>query len=228
MNHLPLNRLLRIGLLYLCVHSDAFAQGGFLGIGGSEQTPSLTLAPAKIAVDVPTPVQGNNLALLLAQAGSGNSLSALKEEAAQKFSAQLRRELHSALEKFFADEEVPLAQQGGQLLLHSAVDISISKQLRDLKNAEKYELERGTLELSGDFHYRLESAAGANLRERRIDIADLRVREKYQVKTPHGGGEAEDSTDQAIEAALVEMVRRLVDRIEDQLEAEQLRELAAL
>ncbi|MFC6633788.1 hypothetical protein [Microbulbifer taiwanensis] len=221
-------RLIQIGLLFLCFNSSASAQGGFLGIGGDEQTPSLTLAPAQIAVDVPTPVHGNNLALLLAQAGSGNSLSALKEKAAQKFSDQLRRELHRRLEEFFADEEVPLLREGGLLTLHSFVDITVSKQLSDLKNSDRYELERGSLGLAGEFRYQLQNAAGQPLRERRIDIGELRVRENYRVKTPHDGGEVEDSTDEAITEALAEVVKRLQDRIEDQLEADTLRELAAL
>lgn len=223
-----MNRLMQIGLMLLCVNSAALAQDGFFGIGGDKHTPSVTLAPAEIAVDVPTPVQGNNLALLLAQAGSGNGLSALKEEAAQKFSMRLQRELHTRLEEFFADEEVPLVRQDGMLTLYSYVDASVSKQLSDLKNSGKYELERGTVTLSGDFHYQLQNAAGSTVREQRVDIAELRVKEKYRVKTPLGGGEVEDTTDAAIEEALVEMVERILDRIEDELEPEQLRALAAL
>lgn len=228
MHYPPLNRLMQVGLLTLCVNSAALAQGGFLGIGGDKQIPSVTLAPAEVAVDVPTPVQGNNLALLLAQAGSGNGLSALKEEAGRQFSIRLQRELHGQLEELLADEGVPLVQQNGQLTLYSFFDVSVSKQLSDLKNSGKYELERGTLTLSGDFHYRLQNAAGTTAHEQRIDIAELRVKEKYRVKTPLGGGEVDDTTDAAIEEALVEMVERVLDRIEDELEPEQLRALAAL
>lgn len=227
-HNLYVRRLIQVGLLFLCLNSSALAQGGFLGFGGDEKPPSLTLAPAEIAVDVPTPVQGNDLALLLAQAGSGNSLSALKEEAARKFSAHLQREWHDRLQEFFVDEGVPLVQRDGFLTLHSFLDISVSKQLTDLKSSGSFEVERGTLELSGDFHYQLKNPAGAVLQDQRLDIADLRVREKYQVKTSLAGGGIEDSTDVAIERALAEMVQRLLDRIEDQLEADQLRELAAL
>ncbi|SHF29411.1 hypothetical protein SAMN04487965_1858 [Microbulbifer donghaiensis] len=227
MHYLSFFRPAQIGLLLLCINSAAIAQSGFFGAGDDEYIPSLTLVPAEIAVDVPTPVQGNNLALLLAQADGGNSLSALKEQAAQKFSTRLQREYHSQLEEFFADEEVPLVQQNGMLSLRTSISLSVSKQLNDLKDSGKYELERGTLELSGDFHYRLQNAAGSTLSEQRIDIGSLRITEKYRVKTPHDGGEVEDTTNAAIEEALVEMVKRLLDRAEDQLEADQLQALAA-
>ena len=215
-------------LLSLGLHSAATAQEGFLGFGDGKDAPSVTLATTEITMDVPTPVQGNDLALLLAQASGSGGLSELKQQSAQKFSNYLRQELTTALEDFFADEKVPLVKQGGFLSLFNFAHVSISKQLNDLKNASNYELERGTLKLSGDFHYRLENLAGSSLREQRIDLADLRVRENYKVKTPHGEGEAEDTTDAAIEDALSEMVERIIDRIEDQLEADELRRLAAL
>ena len=199
-----------------------------LTFGDDAQTPSLTLAPAEVALDVPMPAQGNDLARLLAQSGSGNSLSKLKEESERKFSLQLQSEVYNQLRKYFADEEVPLVHSDGYLTLRSFFDISASKQLNELKNSGDVEIERGTLELSGDFHYQLLDSRGRALRERRIDIADLRVHEKYRIKTPHDGSNGEDTTEVAMAEALSEMVERLLDRIEDDLEADELRELATL
>lgn len=226
MNKLSIRSRLASGLLLLVVSCGVSAQGGFLGIGGDTATPSLALVPAEIALNMPTPVQGDDLAKLLAQAGSGNSLSALKEKAARKFTARLQRELYVELQAFFTDEEVPVVQQEGYLTLHNFLDISVGKKLNDLKNIGDRQVERGFLELSGDYHYRLDSQAGQPLRERRIDIAELGVREEYRVS--RSGGKTEDNTDAAIEEALTEMVERLLDRIEDDLEADELRELAAL
>lgn len=228
MNNHKLRGLALCGLLSFGLHNPVTAQEGFLGFGGSQDTPSISLAATQITMDVPTPVQGNDLAFLLAQAGGGGGLTELKQQAAQKFSAFLREELHRALRDYFADEKVPLVEQGGYLTLHNFAKVSVSKQLNDLKTSSNYELERGTLKLSGEFHYRLDNLAGNTLREQRIDLADLRVRESYKVKTPHGDGELEDTTDAAIEEALAEMVERIIDRIEDQLEADELRQLAAI
>lgn len=226
MNKLSIPSRLASGLLFLIFSCSVSAEGGFLGFGGDEaETPSLTLVPAEIALDVPTPVQGEDLALLLAQAGSDNGLSAMKEKAARKFTARLQRELYVQLQAFFTDEEVPIVQQDGYLTLHNFLDISVGKKLNALKNTGGRQLERGTVELGGDYHYRLENPAGKPLREGRIDIAELRVREKYRVS--RSDGEVEDNTDAAIDEALAEMVERLLDRIEDDLEADELRALAA-
>ena len=228
MNKHTLRGLALCGLLSFGLQNPVAAQEGFLGFGGSKDTPSVTLATTEITMDVPTPVQGNDLALLLAQASGSGGLSELKQQSAQKFSNYLRQELTTALGDFFADEDVPVVKQGGFLNLFNFAHVSISKQLNDLKSSGDYELERGTLKLSGEFRYRLDNLAGTSLREQRIDLADLRVRENYKVKTPHGDGEIEDTTDAAIEEALAEMVERIIDRIEDQLEADELRRLAAI
>ncbi|AMX03879.1 hypothetical protein A3224_15940 [Microbulbifer thermotolerans] len=226
-NTLPLRRLLQAGLLFLGLNSGAQAQG-FFGFGGDEQTPSLTLAPAQVAVDIPTPVQGNNLAVLLAQAGSDNSLSALKEAAARKFSDLLERKWRDRLQAFFADEEVPLVQRDGFLTMQSYLNVIVSKQLTDLKPSGDREVEWGLLELSGDFHYQLKNTSGELLHEELLKIADLRVQEKYRIETRRDGSKIEDTTDAAIERALEELVDRLQDRIEDNIEADQLREWASL
>lgn len=226
MHPFPRYRSLAASLLFLFAHCTAAAEGGFLGFGGNEHTPSLTLKPAEIALDAPTSIQGNDLALLLAQAGKGNSLTAMKEKASRKFSAELQRILYTQLQEFFDDEEVPLVQEGGFLTLRNYLDISIGKQLNNLKQDGNTEVEQGTIELSGDFHYRLDNPAGTPLREQHIDIGDLRVREKYRVKRGRDGN-VDDTTDAAINRALTNLVKRLIDRVEDNLEADALRELAA-
>lgn len=226
MNIRRIRSRLAAGLLFLIASCGASAEGGFLGFGDDGETPSLALVPAEIALDVPTPVQGDDLDLLLAQAGSGHGLSALKEKAAREFTAHLQRELYVQLQAFFTDEEVPVVQQEGYLTLHNFLDISAGKKLNDLKNSGGHQVERGILELAGDYHYRLENSAGEPLRERRIDIAELGVKKRYRVS--RSGGEVEDTTGEAIEMALTEMVERLLDRIEDDLEADELRELARL
>lgn len=201
------------------------AQDGFFSDDG--QTPSVTLASGEIRLDVPTPVSGNDLALLLAQASSGG-LSQLKNEAAARFSTHLRQAMAERLRELLTDEDVPLVQQGGFLTLHTQFDAGISKQLTDLKNSDRYETERGTLLVSGEFRYWLSSVSGQTLREKRIDLGDLRLENRYRVRTNHRSGEIEDSTDEAIEEMLEEMADQLLDRIEDQLEADELRQLARL
>lgn len=204
---------------------SASAQQGFFGDDG--QAPSVTLNAGNIRLDVPTPVSGNDLALLLAQANNGG-LSQLKSQAAARFSGHLQQALDALLREHFEDEEVPLVQQGGFLTLRSQVEATISKQLTDLNNSDRYETERGTLKVSGEFRYQLVSLNGQMLREKRIDLGDLRLEQRYRVRTAHRSGETEDSTDEAIEEMLEEMAEQLLDRIEDQLEADELQKLAQL
>jgi hypothetical protein len=219
-----INRSLALaGLLAFSCASHALQ--GFFGSGESD-APSLSIASTEIAMDVPVPMQGENLALLLAQAGQGGGLSELKESSVRKFSDYLRGELDTQLREHFDDEAVPLVEQKGFFTLRNFLDITVSKQLTDLRNASSYELERGTVELSGDFHYRLENVAGEAVREQRVDIAELRVREKYRVKTATDDAKSEDNTDEAIERALAQLVKRLLNRIEDNLEADELRKMA--
>lgn len=228
-NHQSICRQIMAGLLLLYINSAAHALDGFLGMGGeAEETPSLTLTPAEITLHAPTPVQANALALLLAQADGGNSLSERKEKAEQKFAAYLNQVLEAGLQEYFADEEVPLVPQEGALRLHNYLDVSVGKQMTDLKSYDDYELERGILKVAGSFHYRLEDSSGKPLREQRINIADLKVQGKYRLKTSHINTESEDTTDAGIERALSEMVGRLLHRIEDDLEADELRKMAAL
>lgn len=195
-------------------------------VQSQEQKPSLSISPPEIALDIPMPVQGGDLALLLAQASQGNSLSQLKEAAVLRYKQHLERELTQQLREFFTDEEIPLVEQRGLLSLRNTLDLTVVKHFNDLQSKGDYELERGTVELSGSFRYRLEHFSGSAVREQQVDIADLKIREKYRVLTPKDGGETENTTGQAIERALSEMVEELLERIEDDLEADELQSFA--
>ncbi|MBB3061617.1 hypothetical protein [Microbulbifer rhizosphaerae] len=194
--------------------------------GGDAAPPSLTLAPAEIAIELPAPIH-RDLELLLSGTGGGKSLAELESRAVRKFSTLLRKELDTELRKHFEGEGVPLVQEGGLLTLRNFLDIAVSRQLHEMETTADYELERGVLTLSGTFHYRLENNSGEALRERRLDIAELQVQEKYLVKAPLGGGEAENSSDQATEQALTKLVGLLLERVEDDLEADELRDMTA-
>lgn len=210
-------------LIALLLTTPCWAQGLF---GGSDSpAPHLTLAQMEIAAEIPTPLQGNDFDALLAQATSDKGLSATRDKAIQAFSDQLRRKLDRALREFFADEEVPLITDNSSLTLYNSVDISVVKQLSGLKNSGDYEVERGNLSASGDYHFRLNAPSGRVLAEKRLDIADLRLKGKYQIKTPLGSGEAEDNTQAELDKMVDNLVKRIIDRIEDDLEADSLREL---
>lgn len=199
------------------------AQGLF---GGDEKPlPQITLAYTEIAADIPTPLQGNDMETLLAQATSGQGLTAARDAATRAFSAQLREKLDAALREFFTEEQVPLGTSNSSLTLHNSIDISVVKQLSGLKNSGDFELERGNLSASGDYHFRLQDPNGQVLKEKRIDIADLRIKGNYQIKTYTNGQDAEDSTSAELEKLLDTLVTRIVDRIEDDLEADSLRDI---
>lgn len=203
---------------------SATAQDGFPGLADG-QSPSLSIAPAEILLDVPMPVNSANLALLLAQAGEGGSLTSMKDAALHKYRQHLQNELRSRLREFFAGEEVPLVDREGLLSLHSALDLTVVKHFSDLQSGEEYDLERGTVELSGSFRYQLRSFTQRPLREQSLDIAKFRIREKYRVRSPKNGDTAEDNTEEAIKLALSQMVEEILEEIEDDLEADELRDL---
>jgi hypothetical protein len=194
--------------------------------GDDEQNPSLSIPPAEIALNIPVPVQGGDLALLLAQASQGNSLSQLKEAAVLRYKQHLERELTQQLREFFTDEEIPLVEQRGLLTLRNTLDITVVKHFSSLQSKSDHELEKGTVELSGEYRYRLEHISGSAVREQQVNISELKIREKYRVETPKDGGEIKNSTDQAIERALSELVEQLLERIEDDLEADELQSFA--
>ncbi|WP_323846202.1 hypothetical protein [Microbulbifer magnicolonia] len=211
------------GLLLLSTTSATQAQ--FLGFGGDRQNPSLNITPAEIAIDVPMPVSSANLALLLAQAGEGGDLSGIKEAALRKYRLHLAIALNARLREFFADEEIPLAEQGGLLSLHNRLEIKAVKHFNDLQSLEGVELERGTVELGGKFYYRLSGFNGRTLRERSLDIAEWKISEKYQVKSAGNGSTVEDTTEESIKLALSAVVEKILDEVEDELDAGELRDL---
>ncbi|WP_377518833.1 hypothetical protein [Microbulbifer taiwanensis] len=213
------------GLLLFSTGSIVHAQGGFLGIGGDEQNPSLHITPTEIQLDVPMPVNSANLALLLAQAGEGGGLSAMKEAALSKYRQHLEQALGAQLREFFIEEEIPLVDTEGLLTLQNRLEITVVKHFSDLRAGDTYDLERGTIELSGNFHYQIRSLADRALRERSLDITELKIREKYLVKSPKNGDSAEDTTEDAIKLALSKMVEEVLEEIEDDLEAGELRDL---
>ncbi|QKX16752.1 hypothetical protein [Microbulbifer sp. YPW1] len=213
-----------VAAIALLLGSPAWGQG-FFG-GGDEPTPHITIAHTKVAAEIPTPLQGNDFDALLAQATSGEGLSDVREKAIGVFSEQLRFKLDSALREFFADEEVALITDNNSLTLHNSIDISVVKQLSGLKNRGDFEVEKGNLSASGDYHFSLNTPSGLVLKQKRLDIADLNLKGKYEIKTPLGSGEAEDNTEEQLQKMVDVLVARIIDRIEDDLEADSLRELA--
>ncbi|QIL90800.1 hypothetical protein GNX18_14240 [Microbulbifer sp. SH-1] len=199
---------------------------GLFGSSDEPPLPQITLARTQVAAEIPTPLQGNDMQALLAQAASGEGLAAARDAATRAFSEQLRSKLEHALRHFFAEEQVELAASDHSLTLHNFIDISIVKQLSGLKSGDDYELEKGNLSASGDFHFRLQKPGGEVLKERRLDIADLRIKASYQIKTYSNGQAAEDSTPAELEKLTDNLVARILDRIEDDLEADSLRNIA--
>lgn len=214
------------GLLLLSTTATARVPDDMRGWSRDGQTPSLYIPPAEIAIDVPMPVNGANLGLLLAQVGKGTSLSSIKEATRRKYQQHLQGELSAQLREFFTDEEVPLVDKEGLLTLRSQLQVKVIKHLSKLESRGGYELERGTVELSGSFHYQLQDLAGAPLREESLDLSNLKVSEHYSAKST-SGGEAEDNTEQAIKLALSKLVKKILREIDGDLEADELRDIAA-
>lgn len=204
----------------------AFAQGGFWG--SDEAIPSLTITPAQLNIDVPMPVSSGNLQLMLAQAGKGGGLAELKQAAVRKYTQHMHSELARELYAYLNDEEVPLVKDEGVLLLGNRLELKVIKHLSGMKPRGNYDLEQGEVALTGEFRFVLSKRSGTALREQRISVDELKIAKKYQVKTPHDGSAGEDTTEQAIKAALTELVEELVEEMEEYLEADQLRELASL
>jgi hypothetical protein len=203
------------------------AQTSFWG-SGEDATPSLSIAAAEITIDIPMSLNTGNLEQLLAQASSGSGLSELKAAEVRKYTQHLHSEFASQLIEYFNDEQVPLLQENAALQLRNALSIKVIKNLSALKPRKEFDLEQGTVVLSGEFQYQLRNRAGSALREQRVDIGKLKIKENYRVKTPHDGSAAEDDTEQAIKRALTEMSENILKEIEDNLEADKLREMAAL
>ncbi|MFV8782982.1 hypothetical protein ACNKU7_11210 [Microbulbifer sp. SA54] len=228
MNTCHVRGIFLAGLLFSSAftYQPAQAQGLFGSRGEEAQTPHITLARAEIALEIPTPLQGNDFDTLLAQATAGSGATAAKEAATRRHTDQLRQTLEAQLRAFFTDEEVPLVADNTALTLYNFVDVVVVKQLSGLKNTSEYELERGNLSISGDFHFRVHSPSGQVLKEKHLDLADLNLKEKYEIKTPLDGSGSEDNTDEKLEKVLSQLVDRVLTRIDDDLEADSLRELA--
>lgn len=219
-----LRRLALAGLLGIGMCAQANAQFW----GGDEHTPSLVIAPSNIQLDVPMPVSSGNLQLMLAQATSGGGLAELKQQAVRNYTQHLHSEFARELYEHLEDEKVPLVESEGVLTLQNALDLKVIKHLSSMKPKGDYDIEQGEVALSGEFRYTLSNRGGTPLREQRIDISELDIQEKYLVRTYHDGRDTEDNTEEAIKDALSELAEALLEVMEDNLEADQLREMASL
>ncbi|WP_428819574.1 hypothetical protein [Microbulbifer sp. MCCC 1A16149] len=221
-----LRRLALASLFTIGLSAPAAAQNGFWG--GDTTTPSLVIAPTDIRIDVPMPGSSGNLQLMLAQAGKGGGLAELKQQAVRKYTQHLHSELARELYEYLEDEEVPLVKEEGVLSLQNALNLRVIKHLSAMTPKKDYDLEKGDMALSGEFRYILKNRSGTALREQRIDIGELDISSKYMVRTYHDGRTGEDSTEEAIKDALSELAEELVESMEDNLEADELRDMAAL
>lgn len=221
-----LRRLALAGLFAIGLSAPAAAQNSFWG--GDESTPSLVIAPTTIQIDVPMPVSSGNLQLMLAQASKGGGLADLKQKAVRNYTQHLHSELARELYELLEDEEVPLVQEDGLLSLQNDLKLKVIKHLSAMKPKKDYDLEQGNMALTGEFRYILKNRAGTALREHQIDIDELKIASKYSVRSYHDGRSGKDNTEEAIKKALSELVEELVESMEDNLEADQLREMAAL
>lgn len=196
--------------------------------GSDEANPSVTIAPAQLQIDVPMPVSSGNLQLMLTQATNGGGLADLKQEAVRNYTQYLHSEFGRELSELFEDEDVPLVKEGGILNLKNDLRLKVIKHLGGMAPRGSYDLEKGTIQLTGEFRYSLSNRNGSALREQSIDLEDLKIKTKYLVRTPHDGSAADDNTEGAIKKALAEMVEELVEHMEENLDAKHLRVLAAL
>ncbi|GAA5524690.1 hypothetical protein Maes01_01247 [Microbulbifer aestuariivivens] len=213
-------------LLFVSMVPSTQAQG-FFGIGKDEPLPSVSLPPANVTLEIPMPVNSANLSLLLAQAGEGGSLTALKQEKVERYRQHLQTMINRRLRQFFFDEEVPLADQRGQLSVQTHFRLTIVKQLSGMRRDGDFDVERGNMEVSGRFHYRVADTEGRPLREDSLDIDRLKLREPYQVRAQQNGEQLEDSTDQAILNLLSTLTDKVLSTIDDDIEADELQELLA-
>ena len=223
MTRISPSKLAFASLLTITLASSAHASL----FGDDVQTPTLQIAPVEIAIDVPMPVTSANLSVLLAQAGGAQDLRAIKDAALQKYRRHLEETLNARLNAYFTDEEVPLVDREGILTLHNHLNVKAVKHFNDLESTAGYELERGTVELSGSFDYQLEDQAGNVVQQQNLDITKMHISADYQVKTPRSGGQGEDTTEVAIKQALTTMVDKVLRRIDGDLEAGDLRDFVA-
>ena len=219
-----IRRLLAVGVCSLALSTTAVAQIW----GGNDHTPSLVIGPTEVQMDVPMPVSSGNMQLMLALAGNGGGLADLKNEAIRKYTQHIHSELARVLYAYLEDEEVPLVAENGLLNLLNSMDLKVIKHLNAMKPKGDYDVEQGNVTLNGEFRYILSNRAGTALREQRINIDELKISEKYLVRTYHDSRPPDDNTEDAILEALTELVEELVESMEDNLEADELRDMAAL
>ncbi|MFV8782981.1 hypothetical protein ACNKU7_11205 [Microbulbifer sp. SA54] len=225
MNTFKIRNLALAGLLSAASVSS-MAQSGLWG--GDDANLSMTIAPAELKIDVPMPVSSGNLQVMLAQATNDGGLADLKQEAVRKYSQHIHSELGRELSDLLEGEDVLLVQDSGALKLQNSLDVKVIKHLGGMAPRGNYDLEKGTIQVTGEFRYTLSNKAGSSLREQRINLEDLKVKSKYLVRTPHDGSAADDNTEEAIREALSEMVEELVEQMEESLDADNLKALAAL
>ncbi|WP_043319919.1 hypothetical protein [Microbulbifer sp. HZ11] len=221
-----LRRLFAAGMVSLALSTSTSAQDSFWG--GDDHTPSLAIAATEIQLDVPMPVSSGDMQLMLALAGNGGGLADLKKEAIRNYTQHIHSELARVLYGYLEDEEVPLVAENGLLQLQNKLNLKVIKHLSAMKPKGDHDLEQGNVTLKGEFRYILSNRSGTALREQRVSIDDMKITEKYRVRTYHDNRAGEDTTEAAIKEALTEMVEELVEAMEDNLEADELRDMAAL
>lgn len=219
-----IRRLVAAGIVSLALSTNTNAQNSFWG--GDDHTPSLAIVPTEIQLDVPMPV--GDMQLMLALASNGGGLADLKQDAIRNYTQHIHSEMARVLYEYLDDEKVPLVAENGLLQLQNNLNLKVIKHLSAMKPRGDHDLEQGTVTLQGEFRYILSNRSGTALREQRITIGDMNINEKYQVRTYHDNRASEDSTEAAIKQALTEMVEELVEAMEDNLEADELRDMAAL
>lgn len=173
-------------------------------------------------------ISDTNLQLMLAQASNGNGLAEQKQQAIRTYTQHLHSELGKVLFEHLEDENVPLVQESGVLSLQNNLNLKVIKHLSAIKPKKKYDVEQGKVALTGEFSFLLQNRDGSALREQRITVDDLKITSKYRVRTYHDGSTGEDNTEEAIKKALSKLVDELAETMEDNLQADQLREMATL
>lgn len=200
----------------------------WLGYNGDDPVIWLAVAPTDIRIEAPTPLAGNNLQLLLALSGSNGGLGEMREKANREFGEYLDQQVQQQFGEFFDDERVHLVDAGAPLTLHIKFDVKIRQKILDIFNGDDYDLEKGTMVAYGHFQYRVQGAArGAlALREGVIDLSKLKLKARYRTRAPKDGGVVEDTTREATESLLADLAEEVLDKVEDDLEADALLALA--
>ncbi|WP_299595377.1 hypothetical protein [uncultured Microbulbifer sp.] len=209
------------------LQASAKVSDSWLGAGSEDPLIRLAVTPVNIRIEAPTPLTGNNLELLLALSATNGGLGELRKQASREFSQHLDQQVQNRFGEFFDDERVHLVDSRAPLTLRTDFDVVIRQTIVDIFSGKDYDLEKGTMTAYGKFHYRLQGGAdGPVLREATVDIADLDLRARYATRAPKDGGLVEDTTREATERLLAEIAEEVLDRIEDDLEADELLKLA--